>query len=130
MHQLKEEGFQPTVIFTTAWEKYAIDAIRHAAFDYLLKPIDPSELGNAVHRLERNGKKDPVKQIESLLSWLGGLRRLQFHTRTGILFIDPADLFYCEANGNYTLLTLTAGRRELVTARWVVSWKCYLLKIF
>src|SRR6185312_5722871 len=56
------------IIFTTAYEKYAVQAFRFSALDYLLKPIDPDELKQAVARLvDRNPKIDTTQKLETLL---------------------------------------------------------------
>lgn len=51
--RVQKDGYSPQVIFVTAYEKYAIQAIRKAAFDFLLKPIDKSELDMVINRLEK-----------------------------------------------------------------------------
>ena len=50
IHELANINIKATVIFTTAYVQYSIDAIRHAAFDYLLKPINPLELKKTLIR--------------------------------------------------------------------------------
>ena len=51
--RIQKDGYSPKVIFVTAHEKYAIQAIRKAAFDLILKPIDKSELDMVINRLEK-----------------------------------------------------------------------------
>lgn len=51
--RIQKDGYSPMVIFVTAYEKYAIQAIRKAAFDFILKPIDKSELDMVINRLEK-----------------------------------------------------------------------------
>jgi len=57
VREVHETGLQPTFIFVTGYNQYAIKAIRNAAFDYLLKPIDIDELKEAVNRFVRTQKE-------------------------------------------------------------------------
>ncbi len=50
LNKLSQEGFEPAVIFITAYQEYAIEAIKHAAFDYILKPVEKQELYQALFR--------------------------------------------------------------------------------
>jgi len=51
--RIRKDGYSPLIIFVTAYEKYAIQAIRKAAFDFILKPIDKSELDMVIKRMEK-----------------------------------------------------------------------------
>ena len=56
----------PHVVFTTAHDEYAIKAFDYAAFDYLLKPIDPERLLETFHRYRKNGSRDSIDRASSL----------------------------------------------------------------
>ena len=96
------------IIFTTAYNEYAIQAIRFSAFDYLLKPIDIEELQSAVHRfLESN--EDYKQQYELLKNIMHNIQapsadefRLALPTKDGVHFLTPYEVIRCEAVGNYT----------------------------
>lgn len=108
--------YQPIVIFTTAYEKYAIEAIRHAAFDFLLKPISEDELANTLNRIEaKQEQPDYDEKLQSLFHAIGKPKQLKFNTSTGFILIDPRDILYCQASRNYCEIFLTDGRREVVT---------------
>ncbi|MCF8230295.1 MAG: LytTR family DNA-binding domain-containing protein [Bacteroidales bacterium] len=108
--------YQPIVIFTTAYEKYAIEAIRHAAFDFLLKPISEDELANALQRIEEKQEQpDYSEKLQSLFQAIGKPKQLKFNTSTGFILIDPKDVLYCQASRNYCELFLNSGEREVVT---------------
>ena len=62
----KLEGSNAEIIFTTAYDHYAVDAIRISAFDYLTKPIGITDLQNAVNRLEASRKGTGKEKIELL----------------------------------------------------------------
>lgn len=110
------EGLHPTVIFTTAYQNYAIEALRHAAFDYLLKPVDPEELSLVIARYKQ--KRSRVNLEENLRNLVARLRHpglLKFNSRKGFVMIDPDDIIYCEADWNYTKIYYGDNDEELVT---------------
>ncbi len=103
LRELKEWPF--TVIFITAYDQYAIQAIRFSAFDYLLKPVDGQDLREAIDRylLQR---RDPGRAYDNLIynatqedPWK---YRLTIATTEGTYYLNPAEIIRCEADGNYT----------------------------
>lgn len=102
----------PHVVFTTAHDEYAIKAFDYAAFDYLLKPIDPERLRETLRRFSNDGKKDGKEQTQALLE---NNRVLIFRGITGVTFIDTDDVVYITADGNYSVFQFITGREETVT---------------
>lgn len=102
----------PHVVFTTAHDEYAIKAFDYAAFDYLLKPIDPDRLIETLHRFRQNSNK-VVERSEAMF---GNERILIFKGVTGVTFIDPADVLFITADGNYSTFNFISGRVETVTS--------------
>lgn len=103
--QVKNLNFE--VIFTTAFEQYALNAIKFSAIDYLLKPIDLEELQNAVEKVVRKKKASlHNKKLEILLDNIHNKNTAQhtitLSTSNGYEFINVADIIYCEADGSYT----------------------------
>ena len=98
------EGYKiQKIVFVTAYDQYAIKAIKNQAFDYLLKPVNRKELNQCLVRFiekknETNEIEQPVKKSETHER----LTRIRVNTRTGTLFINPADILFCKAEGNYT----------------------------
>ncbi len=105
------------IIFITAYDEYAIEAIKHAAFDFLTKPVSSEELGKAVYRFMTNKDKEKEKVSEklSLLSDFFSKTKIKLHTQTGFIMVKPEDIIYCEANGNYCNIYLTNGKKELIS---------------
>ncbi len=108
------------LIFTTAFEHYAIKAIKFSSIDYLLKPIDREELSSAVQRaLQLKDGENRQKIFENLLSNLNSphpdLQRISLSTAEGVEFIPIKEISYCEANGAYTQFVLKDGRKLLVS---------------
>jgi two-component system, LytTR family, response regulator len=97
------------VIFTTAYDKYAIKAIRFSALDYLLKPIDIIDLQNAINRhIVKEGVK-PIQQQQLVSNLINNLQqkdinnfKLALTTMEGVFFFEPAQIVRCEAENNYT----------------------------
>ena len=114
------DGGDFEVIFTTAYEQYAIKAIKFSSLDYLLKPIDPEELQVAVQKAhKRKNEHNKAAQFEVLLSHLNPgqqtSRRICLATAEGLEFVQTSDILYCEANGSYTDFHLKQGRKIIVS---------------
>lgn len=97
------------VIFTTAFDQYAIKAIRFSALDYLLKPIDSIELQSAVNRhIVKQKDYQPHQQllVDNLINNLQQKKqedfKLALSTVEGVSFFDPSRIMYCEGENNYT----------------------------
>lgn len=112
LKSLDEYDFQ--IIFTTAYDQFAIKAIRFAAFDYLLKPVDAEELCAAMDRLLQE-KTRQQKSLENLFYNAEQIDpynyRLTIPTTEGTHYLDPAQIMHCEADGNYTHFFMEGGRR-------------------
>ncbi|NOT90370.1 LytR/AlgR family response regulator transcription factor [Ferruginibacter sp.] len=108
LNELPEKNFH--IIFTTAYDQYAIKAIKYAAFDYLLKPIDIEELRAAVTKIDANENNQTKKQVELLQQNMQQpkkqLSKLAIPTLDGLLFYDISDIIHLEANSNYTNIYL------------------------
>lgn len=95
------------VIFTTAYDEYAIKAFRVNATDYLLKPVSVEELNDAVKKVEKrieNGYS--TEELNSLIKQMGNKlnakEKISLPTQQGVSFIKVDDIIRCEADGNYT----------------------------
>ncbi len=105
----------PDIIFVTAYDEYAIKSIKHAAFDFLIKPIIPENLKNILDRYQSKNNKERLSlKLEKLSSFINR-KRLKLNTLNGFVIVKPEDIVYCEAEGNYSLLHLTNGRKELIS---------------
>lgn len=108
------------VVFTTATDKHAIKAIKYAALDYLLKPIDIEELKQAVNKLVQ--KKNNLNTVENLTQLLENLKessnsyqKITLPTGTAYEMVYTKDIIRCEAEGSYTMFFMTNGKKFLVT---------------
>lgn len=108
------------IIFTTAYDHYAIKAIKFSAIDYILKPIDPEELVTAVKRFEsQKGQKESLdKQFKTLLSNVkpeNKLKKVGIPDGDGLIFINLSDIIRCDSDGNYTFFILTSGKKIIAS---------------
>jgi len=113
--QLQRKDFH--LIFTTAYDHYAIKAIRFAAFDYLLKPIDIEELKAAVGKIVQNGQQvNNGGRLETLAHNLKtALNKIVISTLEGMLFFDINDIVHIEAQSNYTVFSFVNRPRLTVS---------------
>jgi two-component system LytT family response regulator len=93
------------LIFLTAFEEYAVSAFRFSATDYLLKPIEPEELKQAIQKV-RKVSGESALEIETLLDNLNqsqsAHRKLVLKTSDSIHLVSPHEIIRCEGSGNYT----------------------------
>ena len=103
VNDLYKLNIHPCIIFQTAFDKYAIEAIRNAAFDYLLKPIDREELLEALARF-RSARHlvHTGEQVDRLLMNPHLPGKIKLKSKKGFILIDPDDIYYCQAEWNYT----------------------------
>src|SRR5208337_3553132 len=108
------------VIFTTAFQRYAIEAIKYAAIDYLLKPYDFLDLRDALYRYEKKRSTNSSQiRIETLLSNLSvGVdinQKVAFPIQSGYKMEKLNDIMYCEGDGNYIKIHTCDGRSIMVS---------------
>jgi len=128
LRKLKDIDFE--VVFTTAYDHYAISAIKHNAIDYLLKPINPDELRSAVKKcLERKKNKiRPGINVDAFFSALersSQSKKIPVVSLNGIVYIDPATIIRMEADSKYTNVCL-AGNKILTTAKGLGEYEAML----
>jgi two-component system LytT family response regulator len=107
------------IVFTTAYDKYAIHAIKISALDYLLKPIDKEELSKAIQKclqnIEQKNTKDKIDILFKNLTQQNALdRTITLTSVDGIRFIKMKDIVRLEANGRYTKFYLV--NKEVITS--------------
>lgn len=125
LKQLPSINFE--IIFATAHDQYAIRAIRFSALDYLLKPVDPDQLQEAVAKAaERRNTIGIQKQYdvlkENLSTQSKEMEQLAIPSQQGMIFIKVADLVRCEADSNYTWFYM-ANKQKLVSSRTLKEYE-------
>ena len=114
------DRFDFEVIFTTAFENYAIRAIKFSAIDYLLKPIDISELREAVekvrNRREVNSRNNKLwNLVQNFSRQKDEQKIITLSTLDGFEFVEISDIMKLEANGAYTTFFIKPDRKLLVS---------------
>ncbi|KAB2918095.1 MAG: response regulator transcription factor [Bacteroidetes bacterium] len=108
------------VIFTTAYNQYAVQAFRENALDYLLKPIDIEALQESVAKAEKHIYLEQTgKNLEKYMRQLQvpDTSKIALPTQEGYLFVDHTNVIHCEASGSYTHIYLQEGKKILVSMR-------------
>lgn len=90
----------PSLIFTTAHDEFAVQAIKHAALDYLLKPIDAEELVKAVRKAGERVGTDRQAIVSAAAK--GAPKKLVIPTTEGMHILNVEDIVRCESSSNYT----------------------------
>ncbi|MGE5419596.1 MAG: LytR/AlgR family response regulator transcription factor [Chloroflexota bacterium] len=95
INDLPIKDVKPGIVFVTAYDQFAIKAIKNHAFDYLLKPVDRKELKLCVQKFLENRQPASKENQDKFL-------RIRIKTRNGTAFVNPSNVVYCKADGNYT----------------------------
>lgn len=108
------------LIFTTAYDSYALKAFKEDAIDYLLKPIDSDDLMKAVAKIKSNKASNSLgSEVKKALDLLQHQRRtkiaLSFVDKTTFVPID--DILYCKSDGNYTHIFMKDQKKEVLSKK-------------
>ncbi|MBK7967119.1 MAG: response regulator transcription factor [Bacteroidetes bacterium] len=107
------------IIFITAYNQFAVQAFKENAIDYLLKPIEKSDLVFAVDKVYKKQATNTTERIDALLKLfkvqLEANKRIALPTNNGISFIDVEQIVHCVSDNNYTFVHLANGSRVLIT---------------
>jgi len=114
------------VIFITAYQEFALKAIKFSALDYILKPVDPEELINAVNDAGKLISADQQSQIQHLKDSLSNTdqseKRILLKTSENIHLLRVSDIRYCEADGGYTRF-FTNQDQEILVSRPLAEYE-------
>lgn len=118
------------LIFTTAYDKYAIQAFKFSAVDYLMKPVDADDLKASVTRLmNKKTASDLPARITAMLKHMqrhdAATEKISIPTASGLEFILITDIIRCESNQNYTVIH-TRDRRKLTVAKTLKDFESLL----
>lgn len=116
------------IIFVTAFDQYALQAIKFSAVDYLLKPINVNDLKNAVEKAtERIAARKQNYQLENLISFLQNQynknsHRIALPTLKETRFVLPETIIRCESSNNYTTFYL-ANKEKLIVSKPIYEYE-------
>lgn len=119
---LKQLDFRNfAVVITTAYNQYAIQAIKENALDYLLKPIDEDEIKDIIDKLKNHGDPQQLQhqfqETMKALSEVNTLKMIQIPVNGKIIFIKVEDIIYCQSDGNYSRIFLSSGKNKYVSKK-------------
>ncbi len=109
------------IIFITAYEEFAIQAIKFSAADYLLKPVNPKELIASIQKLQKKNKTELQNNlmVETLFANLNiakkKIEKIALKTAERILVVEIKDIIRCESDSSYTTVFLTKNRKVVVS---------------
>lgn len=114
VHQLGNSKYE--IIFVTAFNQYAIKAFRYSAIDYLLKPVNPEELIQAVAKLSDNSRINEIEQkLEALMANKTSIQKIAIPSMEGVRLEEVDNISYCESDNYYTIIHLVNGERIVVS---------------
>lgn len=104
------------IIFASAFDKFAIQAFKFSALDYLLKPVEPEKLIEACAKLKDEDRFSEInKKLEVLMSNKNSFEKVALPTMDGILLIRINEILRCESDNNYTNIFLQSGKKIVVS---------------
>ncbi|WP_442588106.1 LytR/AlgR family response regulator transcription factor [Pedobacter sp. AW31-3R] len=121
LNQLDEINFR--IIFITAYNHFAVKAIKFGALDYLLKPLEENEFKEALAKIAGEGVNGLLQQQQqiSILKSQATHResdlesRIVLHTLEYVQVLQLKEIIYCQSEGGYTRFFLTEGRRVMIS---------------
>ena len=109
------------VVITTAYNQYALKAIKNEALDYLLKPIDTDDLEDTIAKIKKfNNKNFSVEKLEMAMLNFNSRsihKRITLNTDGKLLFLESDEILYAESDGNYSTIFLTDGQKIVLTKK-------------
>lgn len=117
----KMQGDEVAVVITTAYNQYAIKALKNEAIDYLLKPVDSDDLEATIDKIRkhnlRNLTADRVEDILLKHNSTSSKKRISFNTDGKLVFLEDDDILYAESDGNYSTIYLSDGNKLVLTKK-------------
>ena len=113
LSEMQEVPFE--VIVTTSHSSYALDAIRHSALDFLIKPVTKDDLSHALTKfMKKFGSSKPSKQKEAYFN--PKCLKLPLPTLEGFVFVNFEDIVHAEADRAYSVFSLNTHERIMVSS--------------
>ncbi|MFC4722596.1 LytR/AlgR family response regulator transcription factor [Geojedonia litorea] len=109
------------VIITTAYNEYAIKALKHEAIDYLLKPIDSDDLLETIKKIKKyNSRIINSSKIETILLDFNekfDRKKITINSDGKLIFLNVDDIVFVESDGNYSTIVLADGQKMVITKK-------------
>ncbi len=119
LSKLKNRDF--AVVITTAYDEYAIKALKHEALDYLLKPVDSDDLKDTIKKIKKfNSRVVNSEKLEQLLLNFNKTiqrKKITINTDGKLIFVESDSIVYVESEGNYSTLFLDDNSKMVLTKK-------------
>ncbi|MDO6674074.1 LytTR family DNA-binding domain-containing protein [Tenacibaculum sp. 1B UA] len=119
LEKLENKDF--AIIITTAYNEYAIKALKNQAIDYLLKPIDSDDLEETIGRVKQHYKKNNnTEKVEKILSSFNrkfNRRKITINTDGKLVFLSQDEILFVESDGNYSTIYTTGSNKKIVVTK-------------
>ncbi|MDY0780349.1 LytTR family DNA-binding domain-containing protein [Tenacibaculum sp. IB213877] len=122
INQLKRKDF--AIIITTAYNDYAIEALKNEAIDYLLKPVDTDDLQNSLKKIKKFNYRltqvDNNEKFEEILIKFNEKfhqKKIIINTDGKLLFLEASEILYIESDGNYSTIFTINHKKIVVTKK-------------
>ncbi len=112
VEQIKTLAYQPVVIFTTAYGKFAVKAFEVEALDYLLKPISEERLEQAIAKAIKGRDKEKKKTVEVDKEEADSakLDKIPVTKQSKTFLLDPEEIYFIESQGEFTVVNSEKGK--------------------
>lgn len=119
LEKLNKKDF--AIVITTAYNEYAIKALKNEAIDYLLKPIDTDDLKITIDKIKKhNFKQDGTERFEKILLKFNqkyNQKKVTINTDGKLVFLEPGEILFIESDGNYCTIYLENNKKLVVTKK-------------
>lgn len=119
LEKLSNKNFP--VVITTAYNEFAIKALKHEAIDYLLKPIDSDDLEETIKKIKKyNSKNFTSSKIEEAFTLFNAKyqqKKITINTDGKLIFLNVDDILFVESDGNYSTIVTNDGQKILITKK-------------
>lgn len=117
----KLKNIEFAVVITTAYNEFAIKALKHDAIDYLLKPIDSDDLEDTIKKVKKHNHKffNPSKIEEALSNFNTKFeqKKITINTDGKLIFLNIDDILFVESDGNYSTIVTSDNQKLLITKK-------------
>jgi two-component system LytT family response regulator len=119
LERLEKKDF--AIVITTAYNEYAIKALKNQAIDYLLKPIDSDDLEETISRIKKHDRQqnntDKFDQILSSFNQKFNRRKITISTDGKLVFLEESEILFVESDGNYCTIHTTNTKKIVITKK-------------
>ncbi|MFD2915105.1 LytR/AlgR family response regulator transcription factor [Psychroserpens luteus] len=109
------------IVITTAYDEYAIKALKHEAIDYLLKPVDSDDLQDTIKKIKKyNSRLNNSSKIEEVLVSFNekfDKKKITINTDGKLIFLDIDDIVFVESDGNYSTIVTSKQQKIVITKK-------------